>query len=266
MSYCVYKHTFPNGKVYIGITCQKPEKRWRCGYGYLDKNKNGKYAQSRMAHAILKYGWDNVEHEIIWTELTKEEAEQKEIEFISKYKSNNSKFGYNSDNGGNTVGKLSEETKRKMSESRKGSRISEETKLKIINNSPKKKRVLCVETDVVYTSIGDAYRATDISVSKISAVCNKKKNTAGGYHWKFIDKKDVDNISKKNIEKNNKKNNGATGKEKPVRCVETQVIYDSQLKASEQTGIEKGSIGKCCRCERKTAGGYHWEFVTENEN
>ena len=32
--YSVYKHTFPNGKVYIGITKQNPLKRWRNGTGY----------------------------------------------------------------------------------------------------------------------------------------------------------------------------------------------------------------------------------------
>ena len=32
--YCVYKHIFPNNKVYIGVTCQKPEYRWRNGKGY----------------------------------------------------------------------------------------------------------------------------------------------------------------------------------------------------------------------------------------
>lgn len=30
----VYKHTFPNGKVYIGITGQEPYKRWKYGNGY----------------------------------------------------------------------------------------------------------------------------------------------------------------------------------------------------------------------------------------
>lgn len=29
--YTVYKHTTPSGKVYIGITGQKPERRWQNG-------------------------------------------------------------------------------------------------------------------------------------------------------------------------------------------------------------------------------------------
>ena len=34
-TYCVYKHTSPSGKVYIGMTCKDPpEKRWSNGNGY----------------------------------------------------------------------------------------------------------------------------------------------------------------------------------------------------------------------------------------
>lgn len=36
-NYCVYKHTSPSGKVYIGITNQKPTRRWREGEGYRPK-------------------------------------------------------------------------------------------------------------------------------------------------------------------------------------------------------------------------------------
>ena len=32
--YVVYKHTSPNGLVYIGITCQRPTRRWNGGNGY----------------------------------------------------------------------------------------------------------------------------------------------------------------------------------------------------------------------------------------
>ena len=34
-NFCVYKHTCPNGKVYIGITGKKPKHRWgKDGSGY----------------------------------------------------------------------------------------------------------------------------------------------------------------------------------------------------------------------------------------
>lgn len=63
---CVYKHTFPNGAVYIGRTDMKPEDRWLNGWGY----KNCPL----MFNAIIKFGWDNVKHEIIADNLTTEES------------------------------------------------------------------------------------------------------------------------------------------------------------------------------------------------
>ena len=57
MKYCVYRHTSPSGKVYIGQTCLKPEYRWRNGKGYK--------TQILFYRAIKKYGWDNISHQII---------------------------------------------------------------------------------------------------------------------------------------------------------------------------------------------------------
>lgn len=90
--YVLYKHTFPNGKVYIGITCQKPERRWSKGYGY--------YQNERMFRAIKKYGWDNIKHEILYEDLTEEEAYLKEIDLIAEYDSTNVAKGYNIHKGG----------------------------------------------------------------------------------------------------------------------------------------------------------------------
>lgn len=90
--YKVYKHTFPNGKVYIGITSQKPKSRWANGKGYQD-NK-------RMYNAIKKYGWNNIKHEILFTGLTQEQAFEKEIELIAEYDSTKFDKGYNISHGG----------------------------------------------------------------------------------------------------------------------------------------------------------------------
>jgi len=92
IKYCVYLHEFPNGKIYIGITSRKPESRWGSnGCGYV---------VGRMKHAIKKYGWNNVKHLIIESNLSKQEAEKREIELISEYDSRNSEFGYNVTVGG----------------------------------------------------------------------------------------------------------------------------------------------------------------------
>lgn len=107
----VYKHTSPSNKVYIGITCKKNIKqRW-------GKNGRGYKECPYFYKAIQKYGWDNIQHEILFIDLSEKEAQEKEIELISFYKSNNPEFGYNLTSGGegrpNYV--CSQETKDKMS-------------------------------------------------------------------------------------------------------------------------------------------------------
>lgn len=107
--YIVYRHTCPNGKVYIGITRTAFETR--CG------NNGYKYRKNTLFYrAIKKYGWDNIRHEILYRGLTKAEAEAKEIELIAEYKSNDTKYGYNVSSGGESgnAGVIaSEETRRK---------------------------------------------------------------------------------------------------------------------------------------------------------
>lgn len=105
MGYSLYVHITPNNKFYIGITKQKPVKRWLNGKGYQ--------RQSYFYNAILKYGWKNIQHIILYSNLTKEDAENKEILLIKLLKSNNRKYGYNIENGGH-INKVSNETKIKI--------------------------------------------------------------------------------------------------------------------------------------------------------
>lgn len=46
----------------------------------------------------------------------------------------------------------------------------------------------------------------------------------------------------------------------PVRCIETQVEYESGAQASKVTGIHAGSISRACKTHG-LAGGYHWEYI-----
>lgn len=94
--YTVYKHTCPNGKIYIGITKRNVEKRWLNGKGYE--------RQPPFYNAILKYGWDNIDHEILFENLTKEEACEKEVEMIAYYKSHDRRYDYNDTIGGDNIG------------------------------------------------------------------------------------------------------------------------------------------------------------------
>lgn len=91
--YFVYKHTVPNGKVYIGITCSiDVDFRWRDGFGYT-KNKP-------FYSDIEKYGWDNIKHEILYNGLSPVEAQRVERSLIKEYNSIDPQYGYNLDDGG----------------------------------------------------------------------------------------------------------------------------------------------------------------------
>ncbi len=221
-NYCVYKHTSPSNKVYIGITCQKPEKRWGSnGVGY-------KY-HTYFWNAIQKYGFDNFEHEILYNSLTKEEAEQKEVELIAHFKSNDVNYGYNRSIGGESGSKgykYTEEQKKYLSENRKGEKngmygkrhteeaiekervahlrenLSEDTiyKMSIAKKGKKRDRravekqietisnkVICIETSIIYNGTKEAGRLNNIDPSCISKVCRGERKTAGGYHWQYGD-------------------------------------------------------------------------------
>ena len=118
-------HTFPNNKVYIGITKFKPKYRWNNGEGYS--------RQPYVYKAILKYGWDNIKHDILETNLSELEAKNKEQYYIKLYKSNDKRFGYNLTAGGDgTWGiKYTDERRQKVIESNKNRGVKPETREKI---------------------------------------------------------------------------------------------------------------------------------------
>lgn len=114
-TYCVYVHINKiNGKKYVGQTVKgnKPWRRWDNGNGYV----NCKY----FYHAIKKYGWDNFEHEVIANNLTAEEADNFERLLIVKLDTMNPDKGYNLEPGGTKNKTLSENTRKKISESHMG--------------------------------------------------------------------------------------------------------------------------------------------------
>lgn len=130
-NYSVYKHIAPDGRVYIGITSQKPEARWQGGNGY----KNNSY----FTRAIKKYGWENFNHEILAENLTEDDAKAMEIGLISFYKANERKHGFNISSGGESKKgtKISEWQKQRISEASKGRKVSQETREKLSRASKK---------------------------------------------------------------------------------------------------------------------------------
>lgn len=48
------------------------------------------------------------------------------------------------------------------------------------------KKVLCLETGIIYESAAEASKQTGISRCGIGACCRGQQKTAGGFHWEFV--------------------------------------------------------------------------------
>lgn len=218
-TYCLYKHESPNGKAYIGITSQKPLCRWQSGNGY----KNNSY----FMRAIKKYGWDNFKHEILFEDLTEEEAKRLEIEYISKYKSNIRKYGYNISSGG---------------ESKKGTtiseyqkqRIREGTRNKVITEETRKK--LSLKTKQNWQAPGFVEHMREINLGYKNPQYGKKRTAE---------------------EKLQRSANPIVQYDMNMNYI---AEYISIHEASEKTGVCRDSISKCCRGIFRQSHGFVWKY------
>lgn len=206
-TYTVYKHTCPNGKCYIGITCQGVEKRWNYGRGY-DTQLFGK--------AIRKYGWENITHDILFSGLTLEEAYQKERESIENCKSFDQRFGYNCDKGGagaeghsvsaETRLWMREHTREMWNDERIRERLLEH--LKQLNQSrvgtkmpPEVVRKSAISRGRKVAQIGEDGETVEVFLTAMDAArsmgaknntliircCKNPQYSAYGYKWKYVD-------------------------------------------------------------------------------
>ena len=191
----VYRHTVPNGKVYIGITSNSPHRRWRNGFGYSKT--------PYFYNAILKYGWDNIKHEILYENLSLDEAAEIEKTLIKKYKEEG--ISYNLADGGTTNAGYSPSEKQREharniwkgkiiprdiiergAAKRVGLTHSEETKKKMSKSMRKAyaKPILKVdfEGNVLerYESLDDIISKNNISRESLYRCCNLNQITVNG--------------------------------------------------------------------------------------
>ena len=237
-NYSVYKHILPkeiskkkNDMFYIGITSQKPKDRWQNGYGY----RNNIY----FWRAIKKYGWDNFRHEVFFEGLTKEEAEQKEIELIDLHKSNIREYGYIINHGGNCVGALSEETKNKISEKAK-----ERYKK---NGSPRLGKYHSEKTKLAISKI---------TKERLSVPENNP------FYGKHHSEETKDKLSKKAKERyKDPTKNPNYGNTKKVICLDDGIVYPSVKSVSEKFGLSTDALYRTCSGVNNKCGGYRFRYV-----
>ena len=246
MPYKVYKHTAPNKKVYIGITKQPVDRRWRNGDGYKEN--------LLFYRAIQKYGWDNFVHEVLYENISKEEAEAIEINLIRQYKSNIPRYGYNIEHGGNTVGTLAESTKEKIRLANTGKKASDIAKKHM--SQAHKQRVIAHGMANGMGGEGERNpfygRHHSESTKKILHQKNSGTNSAwyGRLHTDEEKKKISKSLMKRVCQLDESGNILAT--------------FDSLHDAANHVGAKSQStIGQCANGKRKTAHGYIWRYYSD---
>lgn len=258
----------------MGITSDISRRWGNNGAEYLRKN-------SPLSSAIKKYGWDGFDHDILASGLTLAEANAKEREFITKYRSNRNRygtaFGYNQTDGGDGTKGLSrygeansfygkqhsDSTRAKLSAANLGKFIGEKSarygvtvtdeQRKQISNSLKnwyarnfsssRKPVLCVSDGRIFNSAVEAAEYYGMTESEISACCLGRRKSSHDKQFSYsLDGKLPEYKSRaKNHNDLEWREKIARTKSIPVICVETGRIFDSAKTAAIEVGLVDGS-------------------------
>lgn len=238
-----------NDKRYIGQTINEQSRRsdFRTRELYCTKFGNGGKL-SKFDAARKKYGIDTFVYSVLCKiqeddlEILHNRLDELEQYYIKKYDTFHS--GYNSTEGGNS-GRLSDETKQKISESLKGRPMSELTYQK-----------LCL--------VGRPH--TEESKKKLSE--KAKQRYANPQNHPMFGRKHSEESKRKNSESRKGKCMGAENvKSKPIQCFtksgEFVKEFTCQGDACEWLGRDRrdnAQISKCCNGKAKTAHGFVWKF------
>ena len=218
--YSVYVHLNKlDDKCYVGVTCKKnPNGRWHNGNGY-------KY-NDYFYRAIQKYGWDNFEHIIFASKLTKQEASNTERLLVEKMQSDNPDHGYNLCSGGYDAQGLRGERNRMYEKrpekaiqasiaKRIGKHLSEEHKEKI--------------------SKGNKGRIKTEKERKNMSLAQKGKPKPRYSH-------------------------GGNPHAKSVLCIETNIVYETVKDAADSVNIHSSGIIQAIK-NNGTCRNFHWSYL-----
>jgi hypothetical protein len=238
--YCVYRHTTPNGKIYIGITSRKVEERWLNGRGYSYNH--------HFTNAINKYGWHNIRHEVIAEKLNETESKTMERFFIQMYKSYNPKYGYNKTLGGDDLSRFEKSV---LQYSLDG---------KLIRR---------------YGSMTEAAVITNTRISRISDCTKGNRFSTNGSIWLLEDDNQREVKLNKAIKEKKHPSAMCGGANHQARAIEQYTLdgtyiktYPSAQTASDLLGIDYSTIKKCASTSNKdraskSAGGFIWIHADE---
>ena len=263
-----------NNKIYVGQTSSKKGFKGRYNYSgkgiervfkchKRDRDNNRTYNE-HLLRSIEKYGFDAFEvDEEFDIAYSKEELDKLEDMYIKIYDCMNPNNGYNNKEGG-SHGKVSRESRKRMSESKKG------------ENNPMYGKCLTKEHK---RKLRESRKGVKLTKEHIEQLIKSKKG-------KPLSQEHRDKISKANTGENNgfygkhhteetrqKMSEAKKGKyvgenspnAKAVYCYEKNEIRLTAKEWSEELCLYRSDIANCCKGKRKSTGGYHFRYATEKE-
>ena len=235
----IYMYTFPNGKRYIGKTCQTLKQR----------QGSSEFISYKVCpvlwRAIQKYGVESIQQQILFENYMPDEyASRLEMLCIALFKTNcnryrNPQYGYNVTDGGEGSSGFhhSDETKKKLSEMKKNKPLSEEIKFKL--KKARRKRIIQPMT---------GKHLSDETKEKISKAGTGRKR------------------SKESIQRTREGISGYKNyKATAVYCVELNRIFFTLSEAQNETGADRHMVKWCCDRTKEKAKGLHWRYATQDE-
>ena len=277
-TYTVYMLIFPDGKRYVGLTRQKPEKRWRCGQGYRN--------QTLVYKAIQEAGgWEKVKHEVVVENVSIEVGKEKEKELIKKYHTQDFEYGYNTKNGGQTFGEHSQEFLDALHNRMVGNtycvgrKISEKHLQALIEGNKRstkprgKHRKPMTDEQKKILSEKAIARWNDPKRREIYMQGLSKKEQSGKNNPMY-GKKHSDETKRKISEKAKGRTASKETREKLSAAFSKKVIqydlhgnilkeYPSIKIAAETIGKPGTNISFCCKNNNRTCGGYKWRYADD---
>jgi len=222
--YCI--ENINTNKKYIGQSVNIND-RWSKHKNELRQNSHD---NDYLQKAWNKYGEDNFKFYIL-EECNKSELDNREVYYINLYQTLDYKNGYNLKEGGQD-GIISEYGNHKRKQSLK----------KTYEN-----------TDLKERRKQDALKQWSDPTIK-AKILGENNGMYGRTHTME---------ARKRISKARKGTVSPKRDKRPVICIELNKIYSCAAEAMRELN-PSSSILEVCKGHRKTAGGYHWKFLSEN--
>lgn len=225
----IYKATNRiNNKSYIGLTTRELKER------QLEHQRHRDKESSYFHRALIKYGNDAFEWEIIDNSATTiEELKQLEQFYIKKYNTL-SPTGYNISTGGET-----------------GSVVGRRDYH--LGNNPAAIKVINLTTMKVFNSVIEAAESVSLSVESIRKSLKDENKITANCYWSYYDKNKTYNQKIPNLEKSK------TGR-KYIINLTTGKEYKTISEAAAEFHIARKTIRLCCQNNTKDNYGNYWKY------